>query len=751
MKRILSLNIEDIERWLSETSKTLENSSSEELVQIFQEISHLKIFDNNFVKNLQDKILDKLPQFSSVDFSKILTSLVYVNLYMRNEKNLNFVRDIVNKAKTQSVDDPHVLANLIWSLSKLGFRDEDFFNSWVDQIRPIIDSFDNVDLTKSIQGMASLRFFNNDLIESWISRADNQIGSFDQKSLIISSFYLTMICINNDLPRDSNIANFVRILSSKIEIDLVDDLFLKHQLVQIHLSGLINIEGKFTEFKEQIQNSNDVTISRIQNKVTGFITSKHPTFNVIVECSNSIASSTDIKVTRPKVRDDIYIEIDGPDHYYFNEDLINGATEFRNKLYALHNIDLFIISYKDIDNYQYNAPLLEKLNTYPDGYDFASQEKTKSEPTAMAIESKKPKAKSQKQKQKSQKKSHAPSSKVEVDDFDQIIKENCEVLAGDVLTTKYNNNIKLVKSVYNVQSKAQNPISILSSAIEKGDEEAIQIILNHYSERLTNELLNQYFEQSLSKISHYQNDIEYLKIAKLILDTNQVIIENKVSCMKGLIFAAAQDDVEIFSKFLSLFPDNGSKMQLMEYFFVNSGVFNNVEIAAFLLNHGVDINAFLTRESIEMLFAIANNGVMHNGNKILNNRASDVINKLTQTMISNNANIKDVLQGSVLGGMDYLHENRGVTAFHMSCYENVQTKAIREFLLEQGINTNTMNGASFTPLFTALTRNNQDLALKNFRSQSKPRFENIKIYYRSSYCFFLWVERCSKKNNSKWS
>jgi ankyrin repeat protein len=206
--------------------------------------------------------------------------------------------------------------------------------------------------------------------------------------------------------------------------------------------------------------------------------------------------------------------------------------------------------------------------------------------------------------------------------------------------------------------------------------------------------------------------------------------------------------LKFFNSFLSLIPESANKTQLMEYFFINCGALNHVEIAAFLLNNNIDIDTCYSRESVEVLYALAV-GKDHKNNVFI--KAPEVIKNLYLLLAephSSRDTTEVLFQKAAKGNMDKnegVPQGRGITALHKSCYIGEKCNKIRLFLLKNNANPNTMQRDSLTPLMTALFRGYASSALQILDFNPNVNLKAINDITVSSIAAKLGFDRVIRK------
>jgi len=556
-----------------------------------------------------------------------------------------------------------------------------------------------------------------------------------------------MISLNefqgDDQPLKPRIDTFIKDTMKSLDINSFEGNIAKQQILQIHSSKIFKVSNKiFEQFSKTIKQQDSITTSIIQKKVETFIKRVCITFEVIPEYYHSnTASHIDLKIVRDASypESDIYIQVEGPTHYFINHHpshvipMFNGATEFRSSLHRIYDINSFTISYADIDNRKYYPSLLGVLNTFPEGYSSVikapleeafAPSVASSEAMVMLANKDGKKSTVSKRKKAQKKQTHKKKLtdvKLESEEFDQVL---------STFRKSYEPNEKEVTYESLVKKSKKNHITpkmILEAAISKKSLKEIEVILRHHSE-LNDEGLSlewykenkiDLFKLTLNKLpGGYQESKIYIEMYSLFLRYNYQVEELNIKHLKALIYAYGYGDVEVFQSFLDILPNSDKKTQLMEYFLVNTGSLNHVEIASLMILSNIDINSCYSRESAEVLYALAT-GLKHNGRPLpkMAQAFQDLYMMLTNpdaSSLSGPNTIEDLFQVAAGGNFDRgegIPEGRGVTALHLSSYREPNNN-IRLFLLANDASPNTITKDGFTPLITALLAGNEEAALQ---------------------------------------
>ncbi|MGB4192037.1 MAG: hypothetical protein WBJ81_05795 [Rickettsiales bacterium] len=748
------LQIESIQRWIQQVEPVLSQLTNDQLLEIFHLTVNLRIFDLRFIKNLCNATLEKVSQsnFSYDDLSNILYSLQGI----KYNKDINLIQAIATKlTQLEQYSDTKSLSTSIWSLAKLGFYDEVFFRSWIKIATPEIQKFTLGDLLKSIQAIATLKFYDDVFISEWLRKTEAYLNDFNPQTKLNIAFYLSMISVNNFDNNSSTlkeeINSFIKKTINSLDFEFFQDEISKQQIVQIYLARTADIaEEVFRKISSEIKDKSDISTSVIQRKVEGFIKKAYTSFTVVLEqYDQKTAAFVDVTVKRnhdhPEY--DVHIQVDGPTHYFVNHQpkdsvvIVNGATEFRNKLHAANSFKPYVISYMDIDSYNYYEGLLNVLNTYPE----ESQSLIDYEGKTGGTEHKSPgtysdnsgpnlsgaKASSSKKTKKSPGKKSSKVNDIDDSEFDLLIADfTVENAIELTLEQKFN----LIKQNYKIQGKTSSLKRILEKAITAKNIEDIEITLKYQKQtgedlELSKELNDIFYKMIEERVIYIQtyDDLAnamqgilqergiYIQIYKAFLSHGYKVQDFTEIHLKALIYVYSLGEVEVFQQLLSLIPESYNKTQLMEYFFINCGVLNHIEIADFLLNNNIDIDSCYSRESVEVLYALAV-GKKHNGRVF--SEAPEIIKNLYYSLTAPHSLIEtteSLLQKAAKGTIDKkdgVPEGRGITALHLSCYDGAKSNEIRLFLLKNHANPNTMQRDNFTPLMTALFLGDESSALQ---------------------------------------
>ncbi len=368
---------------------------------------------------------------------------------------------------------------------------------------------------------------------------------------------------NNSSTLKEEINNFIKRALGSLDLDSFQDVISKQQIAQIYLAKTSNIkEEVFSKISSDIKDQNDITTSITQRKVGVYIQKAYTSFTVALEkYDEKTAAFVDIVVKRnhdhPEY--DVHIQVDGPTHYFINHQpkdpivIVNGATEFRNKLHAANSFKPYVISYMDIDNYNYHERLLTFLNTYPAEYQSlidnegrtrqAEQKSSDTHSDSLGTNLSGAKSSSPKKAKKSPGKKSSKTNDIDDSELDLLIAEFTVKNARELTLEE---KVNLIKQNYKIQGKATSLKQILVKAIAAKNIEDIEIILKY--QKQTGEALE--LSKELNDILHkiIEDREIYLQIYKAFLLYGYKVKDFAEHHLKALMHAYSVGEVEVFQQ-----------------------------------------------------------------------------------------------------------------------------------------------------------------------------------------------------------
>ncbi len=112
-----------------------------------------------------------------------------------SEKALT-TRNITRTSLLQSANSKE-LAQTIFSLAELNYRNQDFLVAWLSKAQQSFTSFNGEELTLSLKGFSKLNPTTRQFIDAWIPLSDDINNS---RNLINNAFSLTMLKVNLNIP-----------------------------------------------------------------------------------------------------------------------------------------------------------------------------------------------------------------------------------------------------------------------------------------------------------------------------------------------------------------------------------------------------------------------------------------------------------------------------------------------------------------------------------------------------------------------
>ncbi len=221
------------------------------------------------------------------------------------------------------------LIDLQWSLSKIRYFDQNFFQEWKNRIIPHIRSLGNHDLAKSVLAIAKNDYFSEDLIHEFV----NTLKERDLNNLdLTDSIYglsLTMITKNqpslqaeiSDLIAKVNPSSFLTVSDIRKLISSYNSLSPSYK------EALTNIQPTILDkWNDDLHKGAQTIISHSQSLIR----------NTLLKYDHGAQEevwfeplATNVDIYLPSIR--TYVQVDGPIHFYRNDSLhYTTASQFNS-------------------------------------------------------------------------------------------------------------------------------------------------------------------------------------------------------------------------------------------------------------------------------------------------------------------------------------------------------------------------------------------------------------------------------------
>ncbi len=746
--------------FFSRISPELNQLSYENQLNSLKLMNQVRYYDYNFVQAWAKNPSLQFDLFSPEDLSRCLSAFANCS-HIDNDFFKNIINRSLNIIENFSIKE---LSHIGEAFSKLKLYDPSFTSAWLYNVNVKLNSrtLPN-DLTRIIITMAKSNLYDESLINKWMDTSRNPS--------IYDAFCLSIILVNNFEPDSRSptkerlqnfIFNSIKIMNYEAIANGQENTSARRQLLEIHaaLSGQRGIAewGRYNEskvgyidrWKDEFLRS-PVLPSYTQGKVSSFIKRVYP--HLII--------NDEVWVQSGSRRADIglepihtLVEVNGLTHYDINirtgarTDFPNATTIFHKRLAEMDSYKCIDVDYREVDDQRrerlFQTKVLSEINPIIAAYNLEHNirsvetyvEAIVSEAPS-AIETDKATAAGKKQKKTKkpktdQKKSSSSASADE--DFNSIF---AGFKVGSAVQAPQVPREKSLDEIYaEIKEKYGKTKNILLAAAWKGDIEDVKVILAWNKAKMTEE---KYLEFINTKFIDSTNGIEEglleksfsgtlrpedLDIAELLVVEGVTIKEGGNSTIKAFICAFVLKKTELCQAILDDMPESLNKHQLMEYSFLVAASQNYIDMMEILLEKGVDKNITLPRGKLSMWRRIFEGDKHESGSYTLDEAKkliSDVASVIYRPRIAHSRDTNDLLgilektaRKSIIGLTKYdlstlMNEERGLTALHLACYRNGTEHAVK-YLLEIGATPNTINSSNVSPLFTALVNQNETIA-----------------------------------------
>lgn len=744
--------------FFSRISPHLNQLSYENQLNSLKLMNQVRYYDYNFVQAWARNLSLQFDFFSPEDLSRCLS--IFANC---SHIDNDFFRNLTNRS-LDIIENFSIkqLSYIGEAFSKLKLHDPNFFISWLHNVSVKLNlKTPSDDLTRIIAAIAKSNLYDEFLINEWMNAS--------RKFSIYDAFCLSMILVNNFEPGSTDttkerLQNFIFNSIKTINYEAInngqENGSVRRQLLEIHaaLSGQRDGEewGIYNESKASyIDRWNDeflrspVSSSYTQSKVSNFIKRVYPELTI----------SDEVWVQSGSRRSDIglepihtLVEVNGLTHYYIDistgarTSFPNATTIFHQRLAEMESYKYIDIDYREVDDRGkeklFQTKLLSEINPIIMAYNQehsiqsvkATDETIVSENPSVMLTVMVPAA-AKKGKKAKQSKADQKKSTSAVEYFDSSL---AELKVGNAAQAVQVLKEKSLDEIYNeTKKKYGKSKNVLFAAVLKGEIEDIKVILEWNKSKMTEE---KYLEFINTKIIDPNNNIEEtlleksfsrgvsrvdLDIAELLVAEGITIKEGNSLSIKAFVSGFIYKKTELCQAILDHMPESPSKHQLIEYSFLIATSNNYVDMMEILLERGVDKNVTLPRGKLSMWRKLFEGDKHENGpytveeSNILRREIASVIYMPRSAKSSRDTNdLSSILERTAyttripLNQYDIntlMNEKLGLTALHSACYKEGTERAVK-YLLEIGATPNTINSSNVSPLFTAIHRQNKEIA-----------------------------------------
>ena len=610
--------------WSELFSAQVQTANSQQLAEALFHLGRLGYYNDNLLHKIVDLAATKSTDFGYREISQCLYGLGKLKFYDQEFINRIIMRFSDDLGQIQ----PTYIANLIYGVSKLEYYDQTFLDKFANIAITHMAKLNSQDVAEILLGVAKIGYHNQDLLNGITTLVGD--SNFDQRSLINSSYALTLLLRNNNPDNPEHIENLIVEMLELIDCNQVGSIEGKRQLLSVYYAldegkreGLSNLSEKLeTSWNREIEQNtkNTTTVSNTQAKLADYTRSLVK--NVKEEFYiRELGASVDIYL--PLIN--TVIQVDGPQHFHVSNRLeSNATTNFNSERIRELGFNLLRVRTDDL-NYQasiksfINERLAEVRNERKTraflasnkgkemddatfeanfvGLSMASQEieensliSSKSEVTTTSV------AKIEGQKSSSHKKKSAKQKKEKQtekqDNFDEVLKEYKKEMASEAPESK---KVGSVNKSYNLK--------MIECVKKRNITEVERMLFNNAS---PNAMQRGGSRLTVLMIACVNEDLE---MVKLLLDAGaNPDIANEEGTTA--LFVAAYIDTEVGTKIVKLLLNSGAhantttvegETPLLQ------AIMRNQESATLILQAGANPNA-INKYNLSVLHLAAQNG-----------------------------------------------------------------------------------------------------------------------------------------------
>jgi ankyrin repeat protein len=649
----------------------------------------------------------------------------------------------------------------MWVMSKYNYRDEDLMNKFIKKLvessyKPSIASI--VKLTQSIAKLdcKSLEIFNYIL-----SNIRKNFDKVNNESLVLLSFYLTMLNVNNDgqfIPQE-----FIKNIISKIKLEEIVDIKQKVQLTQINAAGFVLKQDKINEWSDQVKNyvQSNAKTSYSQLRVAEEINSIYKKFAKVSleEWIPQLAASVDILIeysTGAK----LIVEFDSQKYHGYLNDLArdDATTVFHSKIANINNLSMYRIK-EDINKYIYlrqidqylsfanqqikqssieepvvlkplpneseKLEVITELNLIEKDLIKYNEEMLTNPSTKEIITEAIKLSKKEEKKIKTKPESSIPANNSEAQELAKLIKENQLDKFLELLNKlKQEKTLEQVHFLLNSEVKVKRSRSSVNMLLIKV---AIENLLKQENEISKIEILENGFIAA-SRMQSALNIISHLSSNGVSIPVDYALNDESIKSLivRICLYTAEESKhIDLFLNCFDLIPNNESKKIFSQYLFYQAASTNNLYLVSFFVDNKININYACPLEFVELFNITVKNHYFESGEKesklkteIDRNYIEKFVNRLNTCLFKNNS-FEDFLNNSLEEFMKLLNKNNytlnyfdsrdgtGVTALHAACCCNKNIDVVK-FLIKAGAKVNTVTSRGITPMHSLVNNYFED-------------------------------------------
>lgn len=350
------INIEALESINQLFIETRDNLTSTQVNDIVSAYAQIDVINPTFLfKELHPFILKK--QSSLTLQSQIKISHLFAKKDFYSER---FCQQLVSNFTTSSeILSSSELIDLQWSLGKIRYFDQNFFQIWENRIVPHVGDLGNHDLVKSVLAVAKNDYFSEKLTREFVNTLkERELSNHD---LINAIYGLTLIMTTKN---QEYLQQDICELLIKVDPSTISASSAKRELISSYNSlnpsykdRLHNIYSVLNNWSEELRKEAQPTVSRSQSLIKDLLI-KYDTEAQEEVWFEPLATNVDIYL--PSIR--TYVQVDGPTHFYRNNSSHYTTTSQFNSSFLEKEEDKHLLRIFNLNPRSYRKVISKTLN-----------------------------------------------------------------------------------------------------------------------------------------------------------------------------------------------------------------------------------------------------------------------------------------------------------------------------------------------------------------------------------------------------
>ena len=178
--------------WSELFSAQVQTANSQQLAEALFHLGRLGYYNDNLLHKIVDLAATKSTDFGYREISQCLYGLGKLKFY-----DQEFISRIIMRFSDDLGQiQPTYIANLIYGVSKLEYYDQTFLDKFANIAITHMAKLNSQDVAEILLGVAKIGYHNQDLLNGIATLVGD--SNFDQRSLINSSYALTLLLRNNN-------------------------------------------------------------------------------------------------------------------------------------------------------------------------------------------------------------------------------------------------------------------------------------------------------------------------------------------------------------------------------------------------------------------------------------------------------------------------------------------------------------------------------------------------------------------------